>query len=570
MHKLISSRITRILFFVLFLFLLLSFRLFSVQFSASKPLTKLATDQYRTYVCLLPKRGVVYDYKLRELAVSINLNSIYLDPHIVEDKEFAAGELSSVLDMERDEILELLKQNKRFIWLARKVQPEVEISVRKLGIKGVGFIKEPHRVYPNGTLASHIVGFVGLDDTGLEGIELVFDRYLKGTVGWRYSIRDAKRQEVPGYEYREIPPADGNDIILTLDSVIQAIAERELDRAYEKYNAKGGTIIVMDPYKGDILALASRPTYDPNKINDSKPEARRNRAISDFFEPGSSFKIVTASAILEEGVVSVEDELFCENGEFKWGRHTYHDHKPHGWLSFGDVIKYSSNIGTMKAAIKLGDNRFYRYIKRFGFGKRTGIDLPGEVEGIIRPPSTWSKLSLCSISMGQELTVTPLQLACALSGIANGGRYVKPRIIDRIQDKSGHVIERFEPKKMNRVVSEETATQMRKILRRVVEGGTGRFAEIKGYFPAGKTGTAQKIENGTYSHRNFMASFIGFLPYDKPKFVVVVIIDEPRPQYYGGVVAAPVFKKVADQVMRYYKIEPYVDSDESTVASLAH
>jgi len=528
-----------------------------VQLGAAKPLSKFASDQYKTFVSLLPKRGVIYDRNLKELAVSINLKSVFLDPLMIEDKESAAERLSGVLKLGRDKILAKLKEERRFVWLERRVQPDLERRIQKLGIKGVDFIREPQRVYPNGALASHIIGFVGLDDIGLEGVELLFDDSLKGTPGWRYTIRDAKKREVPGYEYREIPPADGDDVVLTIDSVVQAFAERELDNSFKKYNAKGASIIVMDPYTGDILALANRPTYDPNDIKESPIDARRNRAICDFFEPGSSFKIVTASAVLEEDVAGLEDEFFCENGKFKWHRHIYHDHKPHEWLSFRDVIKHSSNIGTMKAGIKLGKNRLYRYIKRFGFGTKTGIDLPGEVNGIARPPGEWSKLSLCSISMGQEVTVNAVQLACAISSLANGGYYVKPRIIDRIQDPSGHIIERFEPRRLHRVLSDQTAKEMREVLRGVVEQGTGRHAEVEGYLPAGKTGTAQKIEsNGTYSHKRFMSSFIGFLPFDKPRFTVVVVLDEPGPYYYGGTVCAPVFKNVTEQLMHYYKIEP--------------
>jgi len=539
---------------------LLGARLFCVQLGAAKPLSKIASSQYKTFSCILPKRGVIYDRNLKELAGSINLNSIFIDPLMVEDKVSAAADLAKALDIDADKLLNKLNNQKRFAWAARKISPDEEMAVRRLSIKGVGFVKEPQRVYPNATLASHIIGFVGIDDDGLEGIELKFDKFLKGAVGWRYSIRDAKKREVPGYEYREIPPADGNDVVLTIDNIVQAFAERELDNAFKDRNAQGAMIVVMDPYTGDILALANRPTYDPNKIQEYPVEARRNRAICDFFEPGSSFKIVTASAVLAEGVVRPEDEFFCENGEFKWSRHIYHDHKPHGWLAFKDVIKYSSNIGTMKSAIKLEEKRLYRYIKRFGFGKKTGIDLPGEVEGIIRHPRQWSKLSLCSISMGQELTVNALQLACAISTLANGGYYVKPRIVSRVQDKAGGVIEKFEPKKMHRVISEKTASELREILRGVVEDGTGRRAEVDGYFPAGKTGTAQKIEpDGTYSHRKFTASFIGFLPFDKPRFALVVIMDEPRPAYYGGTVCAPVFQKVAGELMRYYKIKPKRD-----------
>ena len=537
--------------------MLLAVRLFCVQLGAAKPLSRLASDQYKTFSRLLPRRGMIYDRNLRELAVSINLDSVFIDPALVEDRQSAANKLSEVLEEDPDIILKKLNNDKRFAWLARRIDARAANDIKRLSIKGIGFIKEPKRVYPNDTLASHVLGFVGLDDEGLEGIELLYDSYLTGTVGWIYSIRDAKKREVHGYEYREIPPADGNDVVLTIDSVVQSFSENALDSTFKKYNAKGGMIVVMDPYTGDILALANRPTFDPNKIGDSSVEARRNRVVCDFFEPGSSFKIVTATAVIEEDVIGMDDEIYCENGEFKWSKHTYHDHKPYEWLKFKDIIKHSSNIGTMKSALKVGDKRLYRYIKRFGFGKKTDIDLPGEVEGIIRPTNKWSKLSLCSISMGQEVTVTAIQLACALSSVANGGFYVKPRIIAKVQDKTGYVIKKFEPRKLHRVMSVEASGKVREILRGVVEEGTGTKAEIKGYSPAGKTGTAQKVEeDGSYSHRKFMSSFIGFLPYDDPKFVVVVLMDEPSPQYYGGTVCAPVFKKVAEQLMRYYKIEP--------------
>jgi cell division protein FtsI (penicillin-binding protein 3) len=339
--------------------------------------------------------------------------------------------------------------------------------------------------------------------------------------------------------------------------MVQSIAERELENGFEKYHAKGACVIVMDPFTGDVLALANRPSYDPNNIKASPVDSRRNRAICDFFEPGSSFKIVAASGLLEEKAVKPGDKFFCENGEYKWCGHTYHDHKPHGLLAFRDVIKFSSNIGTMKAAQKLGPDRLYKYIKKFGFGTKSGIALPGEVTGITTHPSTWSKLSLCSISMGQEVTVTALQLACAMSALANGGNLVKPRIVERIQDASGHILQKFESKKPQRVISKEVSEEMRNILRGVVDSGTAELAEVKGYSPAGKTGTAQKVEsNGTYSHSKFTASFIGFVPYDDPRLVIVVIMDEPRPIYYGGVVCAPVFKKIASELMSYYKIWP--------------
>ncbi|MCX5693064.1 MAG: penicillin-binding transpeptidase domain-containing protein [Candidatus Omnitrophica bacterium] len=557
MYKGTTPRIRKVLYALIIAFALLGVRLVFVQMGAGKSLSDIASNQYRLAVSLFPKRGVIYDRNLKELAITINLNSIFAEPFRVKDKESASYKLANVLGVSRDEIYKKLCHEKGFVWLGRKVSPDTARAVRALDIKGIDFVKEPHRVYPNGIMASHVMGFTDTDNNGIEGLELKFDTYLKGAMGYRYAIRDAKQREVPAYEYKEIQPTDGDNLILTIDSMIQSIAERELENGFKKYHAKGACIIVMDPFTGDLLALANRPSYDPNNAKASSADFRRNRAICDFFEPGSSFKIVAASSLLEEKVVQPSDKFFCENGEYKWCGHTYHDHTPHGWLAFRDVIKLSSNIGTMKAAQKLGPDRLYKYIKKFGFGVKTGVELPGEVNGITTHPGTWSKLSLCSISMGQEVTVTALQLACAISVLANGGNLVKPRIVERIQDASGHVLQKFESKKPQRVISEEVAKEMRSILRGVVDSGTAKLAEVDGYFPGGKTGTAQKVEpNGVYSHSKFTASFIGFVPYDNPRLVIAVIMDEPRPMYYGGVVCAPVFKKVTAELMSYYKIWP--------------
>jgi len=556
-YKGTPSRIRKVLYALIIVFALLCVRLAFVQLGAAKSLSNIASNQYRLLVPLLSKRGVIYDRNLKELAININLISIFAEPFKIKDKGIVSQKLASVLGLNWDEIYKKLNQEKGFVWLGRKVSPDTARRVRALNIKGVDFIKEPQRAYPNGVIASHILGFTDMDNNGLEGLELKFDKYLKGVTGYRYAIRDAKQREVPGYEYKEIQPIDGDNLVLTIDSLIQSFAERELENGFKKYHAKGACIIIMDPFTGDVLALSNRPNFDPNNAKAAPPDFRRNRAICDFFEPGSSFKIIAASSLLEEKAVQPSDKFFCENGEYRWYGHTYHDHKPHGWLEFRDVIKYSSNIGTMKAAQRLGKDKLYKYIKKFGFGERTGIELPGEVNGITTHPNTWSKLSLCSISMGQEVTVTALQLACAMSALANGGNLVKPRIVEMIQDCTGHVIQKFESKKPKRVISERTSKEMRAILRSVVDSGTAELAEVEGYFPAGKTGTGQKVEpNGAYSHSKFTASFIGFVPSDNPKFVIVVIMDEPRPIYYGGVVCAPVFKKVAAELMSYYKIWP--------------
>jgi cell division protein FtsI (penicillin-binding protein 3) len=351
-----------------------------------------------------------------------------------------------------------------------------------------------------------------------------------------------------------VQPVDGLDLVLTIDEVIQYIAERELDKAFKKYNAKAASIVVMDPHTGRILAIANRPTYDLNRRTGVSKDAMRNRAICDLFEPGSVFKIVTAAAALEEKKVTESDVFFCENGAYRVGGRILHDHRPHGNLTFRQVIEESSNIGTVKIAQLLGPDALYRYIRAFGFGSKLGIDLSGEISGMISAPRSWSKTSITSIPMGQEVGVTALQLASAISVIANGGQLMKPYIVDSVRDNQGRIIKQNKPALLRKVISVDTAMRIKKILTGVVEEGTGRMGKVAGFSAAGKTGTAQKLEpNGTYSHSKFIASFIGFAPAEDPILAIVVTVDEPHPYYFGGVVAAPVFQKVAGDAIRYIK-----------------
>ena len=366
-----------------------------------------------------------------------------------------------------------------------------------------------------------------------------------------FALRDARQKKLDLSE-KMVSPKDGYDVILTMDEVIQYVAERELDKAVKQFHAKGGSIVVLNPHTGAILALANRPTFDLNEYNLVDKDAWRNRAVCDLFEPGSVFKIVTASGALEENKVKESDRFFCENGSYSFAGHVLHDHRSHGTLTFQEVIEQSSNIGTSKVAQLLGPDLLYRYIKLFGFGAKSGIDLPGEIPGMTREPRFWSKLSLATIPMGQEVGVTALQLVDAVSVIANGGQLMKPYIISEIRDKYGEPIKTFGPCLVHKVISLETSERVKKILQGVVDSGTGKLAKINGLTAAGKTGTAQKLEpNGTYSHDRFMASFIGFAPVEDPMVAIAVIIDEPHPYYFGGVVSAPVFKVVAADSIRY-------------------
>jgi len=545
-----SRQLAVFLFFLLALaFLLL--RLLYLQVIKHNFYSKIANEQHTVSIELPPRRGIVFDRNMRVLAVNLNSDSVFANARQIKNKRLAAKQLASILHLNERYVSQRLARDKGFVWIKRKITPSESAQIKSSKIEGIEIIKESKRFYPNKDLACHALGTVDIDNTGLEGLELYYDKYLKGESGWLVSTQDAKRKVLESYQYEFIPPKNGFNLILTVDEVIQHIAERELAKMYDKYNAKDAFIIVMDPRSGDILALANLPSYDLNDFNKRPMESIRNRAINDFFEPGSVFKIVTASAALEEKVVDFNSQFYCENGAYKIGRRILHDHTPHGTLTFKEVIEKSSNIGTVKVASLFGPNKMYKYMKAFGFYDRTGIDMPGEAVGMNRLPSKWSGVSMLAIPMGQEVTTTAMQLACAISAIANDGVVVRPHILKEIVDENGQVIKEFPPKAIRRAISPQTAAKVRSILMGVVETGTGKKAKIEDYNVGGKTGTAQKVEGGVYSHDRFIASFIGFAPVEKPILAVVVCVDEPHPVYYGGDVAAPVFKNVVDESLKY-------------------
>jgi len=531
-------------------------RLAYLQFFRSKYLSNLAQKQYNLFVELEPRRGAIFDANAKPQAVNIPADSLYACPNQMKesDKEAAVRQLAPILRVSQDYLRGRIYRKAAFIWLARKIDEGVAVKIRQLKIRGIDFIKESKRCYPNGYLAAQVMGFAGMDNTGLEGLELYYNRYLKGGSGWVLFLRDARQKKLDIWE-KMVAERDGYTLTTTLDEVVQFIAERELEKAYRTYHAKGASIIVMDPHTGAILAMANRPTFDLNSYTSADKDQMRNRSICDLFEPGSVFKIVTAAAALEEKKVNEGDKFFCENGAYRVASHTLHDHRPHGWLTFREVIEQSSNIGTTKVAQVLGADIVYRYTKLFGFGAKTGIDLPGEISGMAKEPRFWSKISIAAIPIGQEIGVTALQLASAISVIANGGQLMKPYVVSEVKDKHGESIKKFSPTLIRKVISVETSLRLSSILTGVIENGTAKTARLKDYSAAGKTGTAQKLEaDGTYSHSKFIASFIGFAPVEDPAIVIVVILDEPRPYYFGGVVAAPVFKNVATDVLKYLKI----------------
>lgn len=539
--------------FVALLFVVIGYQLVQLTVIRRPSLTEAALRQHRLTVDIPPVRGAILDRTGKELATNLKVPSVYAVPRFIakEDKGMFAEKAGEILKLDPSFVKERLARDKAFVWIKRRVRPEEAEEIRKFQHPGFGIIEEYKRFYPQGDLLAHILGFTDVDSRGLEGIELVLNQELKGRSGKRFTKRDARGQEIKAFEIKVIPPRNGHHVTLTIDQYLQYLTERALDRAFTQWKAKGGSAVLMEVDTGKILAIANRPGFDPNTSEKSKPETRRNRAITDMYEPGSVFKIVAASAALNENKVTPETTFDCENGEYHYGSHILHDVHPYGELNFSEVIVKSSNIGTVKIAALLAPDVFHHYIELFGFGKRTGIDLPGEAAGFIRPPSKWSKTSPYNIPMGQETMVTALQMTVAVSVIANGGNRVEPYIISRIEDGAGVILRDRKPSPAKPVLRPEVARTMREILTRAVEEGTGKKARIDGIPVGGKTGTGQKVlPNGRgYSHSNFMSSFVGFGPADKPKLAMAVVLDDPKPLYYGGTVAAPVFKEVMESAL---------------------
>jgi cell division protein FtsI/penicillin-binding protein 2 len=549
-----------LIFFLGLLFIFLG-KLVVLQFVRSSFLSDLAAKQHLYYLELEPKRGAIYDRKMKPVAVNVATFSLYAVPSEVKKSQDVVNALVPLLGVEKSFLKERLSRKKQFVWLARKLEWELAERVKALDLDGLYFIKESKRSYPNTILACQLIGFAGLDNTGLDGLELQHNTYLKGVPGCKLVLRDAKKRDLSLSDVLA-SPVDGYSLVLTIDQVVQYIAEREIEKVFRKYKAQGAMIVVMSVTTGEILAMASRPNFDLNDPCAYPVEARRNRAVTDFFEPGSVFKIVTATAALDEGHFCVEDTLFCENGEYRIGRHILHDVHPYGDLTFAEVITCSSNIGTTKIAEKIGPEALYHYAKLFGFGKAVSGDIPGEVDGILKPVSSWSKTSISAVAIGQEVCVTTLQLTAAIAALANKGVYMKPFVVRSVIDHKGETIRKFRPQTLRRVMSEETSRKMREILKEVVENGTGKMARSEDFQFAGKTGTAQKVgSDGAYSHSKFMASFIGFAPFEDPQIAIAVVVDEPSPYYYGGVVSAPVFKAVAEDVLKYMRFNLKKDDE---------
>jgi cell division protein FtsI (penicillin-binding protein 3) len=519
-----------------------------------------ASRQQSRTINVEPRRGVIYDRNGSELAMSIYVDSIFAVPSEIPDAESAASILGNVLHADPQDILARMKASRNFAWVMRKVDADTSQRVHNLNLKGVYFRKEPKRFYPRRELASQTLGYVGLDDEGLGGIELEFNDDLQGIPGRELISVDARRRFFGRVERQ---PEPGQNIVLTLDSTIQYIAEKELAQGLQDTKAIAGTVVVQNPRTGEILALANFPTFNPNVFNQVPKEALKNRAVSDVYEPGSVFKTVTYSSAIEEHLVKPEDRIDCQNGSINVFGMQIHDHERLGMITAAEAYAHSSDVAAIKVGMRLGDQRFASYIKAYGFGAQTGIELPGETRGLSKPASRWSKVSIGAISMGQEIGVTPVQVISMVSTIANDGVYTPPRIVaGELPPNAGPKQVVFHPAQQRRVISPETAVTMKKMMEGVVLFGTARRAMLEGYSVAGKTGTAQKVDpkTGTYSKTKYIASFVGFAPVNEPALTIAVILDSAEGLHQGGQVCAPVWRRIAQQVLEYMHVPHDVET----------
>ena len=519
---------------------------------------RAARQQMQTRV-LAAKRGDIVDRKGRVLATSVDADTIYAVPSAIGDEAATVRTLCAALrdcdSRERLELLDKLKKHRHFEYVRRQVPQDVAATIAALNLEGIGFIKESHREYPNHELAAHILGFVGIDSNGLNGLESAYDPQIRGKNGQVLVQTDARRH---AFQRFERPPTAGSTIELTIDEVLQHIAERELRAGVLENEAHGGTAIVMDPHTGEILALANEPTFDPNDYRESDDQARRNRAVQDLYEPGSTFKVVTASAAIQERLMPVDSMIDASGGQITIGSRVVRDTHDYGVLSFTDVIVKSSNVGAIRIGLKLGTDRLSDYVERFGFGRPVSPDFPSESPGIVWERTKWTESALASVSMGYQVGVTPLQMVAAVSSVANGGNYVEPRVVRAVYRDGRRLVVR--PKVLRQVVTRDTAASMTAIMEQVVERGTGMSARIPGYAIAGKTGTANKLVKGHYSNETF-ASFVGFLPSNDPVLAILVVLDAPHGSngHFGGAVSAPIFRRIAEETLRYLKVPPSIN-----------
>jgi cell division protein FtsI/penicillin-binding protein 2 len=549
------------------LFSIFSFRLIYLQALKHDEYAGLAAEKHVYKQIIHAERGTILDANNEVLAHNIPVQTVVADATHLNNRQAIVDLVSEELGLPPTQVAEKLSNGRRYIVIKREV-PEAQAGalskkLRAANLRGIYFEHDATRVYPNGSMLCHVIGFTDFDHRGIQGVEASMEEYLHGQDGFRFIEHNRAGQEIVPYRGQERPPRDGYEVHLTVDLSLQNIVENEIDAAMEEYSPQKATIILMRPQTGEILAIANRPDFDLNLRSEAKPEEMKNRAIIDMMEPGSTFKIVAAAAALNERKLRPDSTIFCENGLWNFGGAALHDHRAFSYLSVRDILVKSSNIGAAKLALSVGEQRFYEYIRRFGFGERTGIELPGEIGGVIRPPKAWSKISITRIPMGHEVGVTPLQMTVAMAVIANGGKLVTPRIIKSITTPEGKIISSLSPVVLRQVISSETAREIGDVLRGVVsDRGTAAAAAVRGFTIAGKTGTAQKVDpKGGYEQGKYVVSFAGYLPAEHPEVVGLVVLDDAhtsKPELnYGGLIAGPIFSRVAEKAARYLDLEPH-------------
>lgn len=560
---LVRKRITCLFLLAVVFLSLIIFRLAWIQFVRGDELRQEGIINRMRDVPVEAKRGSILDRNGNELVTSVSADSIYAIPNQIKKPDQVASQIAPLLGMDVEKVKKIITKKSRFEWVQRKVDFEVSQKIKDLKIEGVGFAEESRRYYKQETLAPHILGFTGTDNQGLMGMEAAFEEELKGVAGRIVIEHDAAGREIPQALHQYISPTQGNNLVLTLDQTIQHFVERELDKIITAYNPKMAVIIVMEPKTGKILAMGNRPTFNPNKWREAPQSVwDRNPAVWYNYEPGSTFKIITASSALEENTVKVSDS-FYDPGFYKVADRKIRCWKleGHGSQNFEEVVQNSCNPGFIQVGLDLGKEKFYKYIQAYGFGQSTGLGLPGEAKGIMIPEKNATNLDIATMSIGQSIAVTPIQLITAISAVANGGKLMKPQLVERIEDPKGKVIENMEPQEVRQVISQETAKVTSQLLENVVTKGSGKNAFVDGYRAAGKTGTAQVVsERGGYAGGKYVASFAGFAPVNDPKISVLIMVAEPQGGiYYGSQVAAPVFSPLARDILRYMGVPEQKD-----------
>jgi len=563
------KRARELLSFSIFLLVALMLRLFYLQIFKYEFFIDKAHEQRLSTITLYPDRGDIYDRNGNILAISINAFSVVAYPSEIRNKGKVAAALSKILKEKESTVIQKLNSGKPFVWIKRKIEEPMAQIIKSKKINGIGILPERKRVYPKRKLASQVIGFVGVDNQGLSGIEISYDDYLTGEAGSFISERDPGRREIVTSNLRVLKPAtNGMNLTLTIDEPIQYKAESEIRKAVEGSHSISGSIIVMDVKSGEILALASYPDIDPNEYQRYKPAFWNNRAVTDVYEPGSTFKLVTVASAMEEGIITNGTKIYCPDTIELGGRIIKNSHRTKSdtrYLSIKEILRESVNTGAVQIALKLGKEKFYDHIRAFGFGEYTGVGLPGESRGIFKDPASWNKPDIGMMSFGQSISVTPVQLISSLSSIVTGGIRIKPRLVKKIESSDSSFYKIFAPEIKGQAMTAKTAGEMLELCEDVVENGTGRLAKIPGFRVGGKTGTAQKPRPGGhgYMEGHFVASFIGFTPLEDPRISVLVVLDDPKPVFWGESVAAPVFKRVAEYSLRRLNVTP--DKKESSV-----